>query len=103
MVIFLICSSGDPWHKYRELKKREEEIDRECIASEIPHQHSAEVDQNIFWYHLFSGFLWSFENSRVQEQEAMTHTEENIISLLELCSRVRRNGREWSNRNHREM
>lgn len=58
---------------------------------------------NIFWYHLFSGFLWSFENSRVQEQEAMTQTEENIISLLELCSRVRRNGKEWSNRMHREM
>lgn len=106
MIIFLICSSGEPWHKYRELKKREEEIDRECIVSEIPHQHSAEVYQSRFnqdilvpfCFCFFLGFLWSFEKSKVQEQEVMTHTEENIISLLELCSRVRRNRREGSNR-----
>ncbi|CAF92506.1 unnamed protein product, partial [Tetraodon nigroviridis] len=53
-------SQGEPWHKYRELKKREEEIDR---------------------------FLSSFEKSRLQEQEAMAQAEENIVSLLELCSR----------------
>lgn len=44
----------------------------------------------------FPGFLCSFETSRVQEQDALSHTEENIISLLELCSRVSRNRRTGS-------
>lgn len=73
-------------------------------------QHSAEVDQSrfnqnipvyIYFFHFFSGFLSSFEKSKVQEQEEMTHTEENIISLLELCSRVRMNKREGSDRHTR--
>ncbi|TWW70547.1 Intraflagellar transport protein 74 -like protein [Takifugu flavidus] len=53
-------SQGEHWQKYKELKKREEEIDR---------------------------FLCSFEKSRAEEQEEMSRTEENIVSLLELCSR----------------
>uniref|UniRef100_A0A668B056 Intraflagellar transport 74 n=1 Tax=Myripristis murdjan TaxID=586833 RepID=A0A668B056_9TELE len=47
-------------NKYKELKKREEEIDR---------------------------FLESFEEVRAQEQEKMMQTQENIVSLLEHCSR----------------
>lgn len=39
--------------------------------------------------HFSSGFLLSFEKSRGEEQEQMSHTEENIVSLLDLCSRVR--------------
>lgn len=59
----------------------------------------SEVDQSRFGpdFYLFislsSGFLSSFEKSRLQEQEAMAQAEENIVSLLELCSRVRRNRR----------
>uniref|UniRef100_A0A3B4X7L6 Intraflagellar transport 74 n=1 Tax=Seriola lalandi dorsalis TaxID=1841481 RepID=A0A3B4X7L6_SERLL len=33
------------------------------------------------------GFLESFEESRAQEQEKMTQSQENIVSLLEHCSR----------------
>ncbi len=40
-----------------------------------------------------SGYLESFDDSRAQEQEKMTQSQENIISLLEHCSRVRRQGR----------
>lgn len=74
--------------------------------------NTAEADQSrfnqdileyIFFFFHYSGFLSSFEKSRVQEQEAMTHTEENIISLLELCSRVRRNRRQGSNRHRRNV
>ncbi|XP_029935458.1 intraflagellar transport protein 74 homolog isoform X1 [Myripristis murdjan] len=51
---------GECQNKYKELKKREEEIDR---------------------------FLESFEEVRAQEQEKMMQTQENIVSLLEHCSR----------------
>uniref|UniRef100_A0A7N8XWW1 Intraflagellar transport 74 n=1 Tax=Mastacembelus armatus TaxID=205130 RepID=A0A7N8XWW1_9TELE len=55
--IFLL---GECQQKYKELKRKEEEIDR---------------------------FLESFEESRTQEQEKMTQSQEDIISLLEHCSR----------------
>lgn len=38
---------------------------------------------------LFSGFLESFEESRAQEEERLKQGQENIVSLLEHCSRVR--------------
>lgn len=41
---------------------------------------------------LFPGFLCSFEKSRAQEQEELSRAEESVVSLLELCSRVRRGG-----------
>uniref|UniRef100_A0A8C3AAS6 Intraflagellar transport 74 n=1 Tax=Cyclopterus lumpus TaxID=8103 RepID=A0A8C3AAS6_CYCLU len=55
---FIICV----WQKqkYKELKRKEEEIDR---------------------------YLESFEESRAQEQDKMTLSQENIVSLLEHCSR----------------
>lgn len=37
-----------------------------------------------------SGFLESFEDLRAQEQDKMTQSQENIVSLLEHCSRVRK-------------
>lgn len=40
-----------------------------------------------------SGFLESFEELRAQEKEKMTQCQENIVSLLEHCSRVRSRGR----------
>uniref|UniRef100_A0A3Q1CU60 Intraflagellar transport 74 homolog n=1 Tax=Amphiprion ocellaris TaxID=80972 RepID=A0A3Q1CU60_AMPOC len=36
---------------------------------------------------LTAGFLESFEESRAQEQERMSQSQENIVSLLEHCSR----------------
>ncbi|XP_069007349.1 intraflagellar transport protein 74 homolog [Embiotoca jacksoni] len=54
------AAQGECQQKYKELKRKEEEIDR---------------------------FLESFEESRSQEQEKMTQTHENIVSLLEHCSR----------------
>ncbi|XP_071751442.1 intraflagellar transport protein 74 homolog [Centroberyx gerrardi] len=51
---------GECHQKYKELKRREEEIDR---------------------------FLDSFEEARAQEREKTTQTQENIVSLLEHCSR----------------
>uniref|UniRef100_A0A8C4DK59 Intraflagellar transport protein 74 homolog n=1 Tax=Dicentrarchus labrax TaxID=13489 RepID=A0A8C4DK59_DICLA len=51
---------GECQQKYKELKKREEEIDR---------------------------YLESFEETRAQEQEKMSQSQENIVSLLEHCSR----------------
>ncbi|CAJ1081947.1 intraflagellar transport protein 74 homolog [Xyrichtys novacula] len=53
-------AQGERQQKYKELKKKEEEIDR---------------------------YLGSFEDSRAQEQEKMTQCQENIVSLLEHCSR----------------
>uniref|UniRef100_A0A665VLW9 Intraflagellar transport 74 n=1 Tax=Echeneis naucrates TaxID=173247 RepID=A0A665VLW9_ECHNA len=53
-------AQGECQQKYKELKRKEEEIDR---------------------------FLETFEESRAQEQEKMTVCQENIISLLEHCSR----------------
>lgn len=41
---------------------------------------------------LVLGYLESFEESRAQEQDKMTQSQENIVSLLEHCSRVRRKG-----------
>uniref|UniRef100_A0A665VM34 Intraflagellar transport 74 n=1 Tax=Echeneis naucrates TaxID=173247 RepID=A0A665VM34_ECHNA len=55
-----VFPSGECQQKYKELKRKEEEIDR---------------------------FLETFEESRAQEQEKMTVCQENIISLLEHCSR----------------
>ena len=37
-----------------------------------------------------AGYLESFEESRTQEQEKTTQSQENVVSLLEHCSRVRR-------------
>ncbi|XP_071397307.1 intraflagellar transport protein 74 homolog [Centroberyx affinis] len=51
---------GECQQKYKELKRREEEIDR---------------------------FLDSFEEARAQEREKTTQTQENVVSLLEHCSR----------------
>ncbi|KAI3355032.1 hypothetical protein L3Q82_017859, partial [Scortum barcoo] len=51
---------GECQQKYKELKKKEEEIDR---------------------------YLESFEESRAQEQEKLSQSQENIVSLLEHCSR----------------
>ncbi|XP_070709026.1 intraflagellar transport protein 74 homolog [Pempheris klunzingeri] len=53
-------AQGECQQKYKELKKKEEEIDR---------------------------YVDSFEESRAQEQEKMTQSQENIVSLLEHCSR----------------
>ncbi|XP_029004813.1 intraflagellar transport protein 74 homolog isoform X2 [Betta splendens] len=53
-------AQGECQQKYKELKRKEEEIDR---------------------------FLESFENLRGQEQDKMTQSQENIVSLLEHCSR----------------
>lgn len=36
------------------------------------------------------GYLESFEELRSQEQDKMSQSQENIVSLLEHCSRVRR-------------
>ncbi|KAG7218565.1 hypothetical protein INR49_020189 [Caranx melampygus] len=55
-------AQGECHQKYKELKKKEEEID--C-------------------------FLESFEELRAQEKQEMTQCEENIVSLLEHCSRER--------------
>ncbi|XP_039983555.1 intraflagellar transport protein 74 homolog isoform X2 [Xiphias gladius] len=54
-------AEGECKQKYKELKRKEEEIDR---------------------------FLESFEESRAQEQKKMTQSQENIVSLLEHCSRL---------------
>ncbi|KAK2886278.1 intraflagellar transport protein 74 homolog isoform X1 [Channa argus] len=53
-------AQGECQQKYKELKRKEEEIDR---------------------------FLESFEELRAQEQDKMTQSQENIVSLLEHCSR----------------
>lgn len=53
-------AQGECQQKYKELKRKEEEIDR---------------------------YLESFEESRGQEQSKMTQSQENIVSLLEHCSR----------------
>lgn len=53
-------AQGESQQKYRQLKKKEEEIDR---------------------------YLESFEELRSQEQDRMTASQENNVSLLELCSR----------------
>ncbi|XP_061877539.1 intraflagellar transport protein 74 homolog [Entelurus aequoreus] len=53
-------AQGECQQKYKELKRKEEEID---------------------------GFLHSFEELRGQEQNKMAHSQENIVSLLEHCSR----------------
>ncbi|XP_070842005.1 intraflagellar transport protein 74 homolog [Chaetodon trifascialis] len=53
-------AQGECQQKYKELKKKEEEIER---------------------------YLQSFEESRAQEQDKMTQSQENIVSLLEHCSR----------------
>uniref|UniRef100_A0AAQ5XH83 IF rod domain-containing protein n=1 Tax=Amphiprion ocellaris TaxID=80972 RepID=A0AAQ5XH83_AMPOC len=53
-------TAGECQQKYKEMKRREEDIDR---------------------------FLESFEESRAQEQERMSQSQENIVSLLEHCSR----------------
>lgn len=39
------------------------------------------------------GYLESFEDLRSQEQDKMNQSQENIVSLLEHCSRVRRRSR----------
>uniref|UniRef100_A0A3P8SWG9 Intraflagellar transport 74 n=1 Tax=Amphiprion percula TaxID=161767 RepID=A0A3P8SWG9_AMPPE len=54
------AAQGECQQKYKEMKRREEDIDR---------------------------FLESFEESRAQEQERMSQSQENIVSLLEHCSR----------------
>ncbi|XP_035767996.1 intraflagellar transport protein 74 homolog [Neolamprologus brichardi] len=56
----LNISTGECQQKYKELKRKEEEIDR---------------------------FLESFEESRAQEEERLKQGQENIVSLLEHCSR----------------
>lgn len=102
MIIFLICLGKGNLGTNTESWRSE----RGKLTVSAPPVKLLSVSIKNFWYtfffvfffHFFSEFLWSFEKSRVQEQEAMTHTEENIISLLELCSRVRRNRREGSNR-----
>ncbi|XP_074550125.1 intraflagellar transport protein 74 homolog [Halichoeres trimaculatus] len=53
-------TQGECQQRYKELKKKEEDIDR---------------------------YLGSFEDTRAQEQEKMTQCQENIVSLLEHCSR----------------
>ncbi|XP_075941547.1 intraflagellar transport protein 74 homolog isoform X2 [Anarhichas minor] len=53
-------AQGESQQKYKELKRRQEEIDR---------------------------YQESFEESRAQEQDKMTQSQENIVSLLEHCSR----------------
>ncbi|XP_034028734.1 intraflagellar transport protein 74 homolog [Thalassophryne amazonica] len=53
-------TNGESHQKYKELKKKLEEIDR---------------------------FLESFEEVKAQEEENMTQTQGNIVSLLEHCSR----------------
>ncbi|XP_068438150.1 intraflagellar transport protein 74 homolog [Clinocottus analis] len=53
-------AQGECQQKYKELKRKEEEIDR---------------------------FLESFEESRAQDLDKMTLSQENIVSLLEHCSR----------------
>uniref|UniRef100_UPI0037E93271 intraflagellar transport protein 74 homolog n=1 Tax=Semicossyphus pulcher TaxID=241346 RepID=UPI0037E93271 len=53
-------AQGECQQKYKELKKKEEELDR---------------------------YLESFPESRAKEQEKMTQCQENIVSLLEHCSR----------------
>ncbi|KAM9337753.1 intraflagellar transport protein 74 homolog [Symphorus nematophorus] len=53
-------AQGERQQKYKEMKKKEEEIDR---------------------------YLESFEESRAQEQNKMTQSQENIVALLEHCSR----------------
>ncbi|XP_014870040.1 intraflagellar transport protein 74 homolog isoform X1 [Poecilia latipinna] len=54
------AAQGECQQKYKELKRKEEEIDR---------------------------FLDSFEESRAEEQEKLTRSQEDIVSLLEHCSR----------------
>ncbi|XP_028290795.1 intraflagellar transport protein 74 homolog [Gouania willdenowi] len=54
------AAQGETQQKYKELKKKEEEIDR---------------------------FLGSFDESKAEEDLKMSQCEENIVSLLELCSR----------------
>ncbi|CAI5673981.1 unnamed protein product [Oreochromis niloticus] len=54
------AAQGECQQKYKELKRKEEEIDR---------------------------FLESFEESRAQEEERLKQGQENIVSLLEHCSR----------------
>ncbi|XP_016531133.1 intraflagellar transport protein 74 homolog isoform X2 [Poecilia formosa] len=54
------AAQGECQQKYKELKRKEEEIDR---------------------------FLDSFEESRAEEQEKLTRSQEGIVSLLEHCSR----------------
>ncbi|XP_034717860.1 intraflagellar transport protein 74 homolog isoform X2 [Etheostoma cragini] len=53
-------AQGECQQKYKELKRREEEIDR---------------------------YMESFEETKAQEQAKMTQSQENIVSLLEHCSR----------------
>ncbi|XP_056289849.1 intraflagellar transport protein 74 homolog [Pseudoliparis swirei] len=53
-------AQGECQQKYKELKRKEEEIDR---------------------------YLESFEESRAQEQDKMSQSQENVVSLLEHCSR----------------
>ncbi|KAJ4925154.1 hypothetical protein JOQ06_017890 [Pogonophryne albipinna] len=53
-------AQGECQQKYRELKRRDEEIDR---------------------------YMESFEEVRAQEQDKMTQSQENIVSILEHCSR----------------
>uniref|UniRef100_A0A3P8NPI0 Intraflagellar transport 74 homolog n=1 Tax=Astatotilapia calliptera TaxID=8154 RepID=A0A3P8NPI0_ASTCA len=54
------AAQGECQQKYKELKRKEEEINR---------------------------FLESFEESRAQEEERLKQGQENIVSLLEHCSR----------------
>ncbi|XP_027860762.1 intraflagellar transport protein 74 homolog [Xiphophorus couchianus] len=54
------AAQGECQQKYKELKRKEEEIDR---------------------------FMDSFEESRAEEQEKLTRSQEDIVSLLEHCSR----------------
>ncbi|MED6236120.1 hypothetical protein ATANTOWER_004719, partial [Ataeniobius toweri] len=54
------AAQGECQQKYKELKRKEEEIDR---------------------------FLESFEESKAEELEKLNQSQENIISLLEHCSR----------------
>nr|XP_046226601.1 intraflagellar transport protein 74 homolog [Scatophagus argus]XP_046226602.1 intraflagellar transport protein 74 homolog [Scatophagus argus] len=53
-------AQGECQQKYKELRKKEEEIDR---------------------------YMESFDEFRAQEEDKMTQSQENIISLLEHCSR----------------
>ncbi|XP_033982623.1 intraflagellar transport protein 74 homolog [Trematomus bernacchii] len=53
-------AQGECQQKYRELKRRDEDIDR---------------------------YMESFEEVRAQEQDKMTQSQENIVSILEHCSR----------------
>lgn len=54
------AAQGECQQKYKELKRKEDEIDR---------------------------FLESFEESKAEEQEKLTQNQESIVSLLEHCSR----------------